>query len=65
MEKALILNKEDLDRFSEVRHAVVAMGAACALYKRGNLTMEAAFVRIIAEIKKADDAIEFLSRGGL
>jgi hypothetical protein len=65
MEKALILNKEDLDRFSEVRHAVVAMGAAYLLYKRGSLTMEVAFGRIVDEIRKADDAIEFLSRGGL
>jgi hypothetical protein len=65
MEKALILNKADLDKFSEIRHAVVAMGAAYALYKRGSLTMEVAFGRIVNEIKKADDAVEFLSRGGL
>jgi hypothetical protein len=65
MEKALILNKFDLEKFSEIRHAIVSMGAAYVLYKRGALTMEVAFGRIADEIRKADAAIEYLSRGGL
>jgi len=65
MEKALILKKEDLEKFSEIRHAIVTMGAALALYRRGSLTMEVAFGRIAAEIRRADDAMTAFYIGGL
>jgi hypothetical protein len=65
MEKALILNNADFEKFSEIRHAIVAMGATIALHRRGSMTTEEALNRIVAEIKKADDAIGILSIGGL
>lgn len=65
VEKALILSNADFEKFSEIRHAIVSMGATVALHKKGSMTTEEAFKKIVADIKKADDAIEILTRGGL
>jgi len=65
MEKVLILNKSDFEKFSEIRHALVAIGAVIILQKKGMLTTEEAFNRIIDQIKMADDAMIVFSVGGL
>ncbi len=65
MRKALILDEHDIDTFSEVRHALVAMGVVRGLYKAGKIHAADAMDRILDQLMKADDAFSKFWKSGL
>jgi hypothetical protein len=65
MRKALILDQKDIDTFSDVRSAIVSMGAKAKLYQRGVIGATETLEFILEQVKKADDALSKFYTSGL
>ena len=65
MRKALIIDQEDIDTFSEIRHSIVSMGAIVVRYRKKTMKVKDAFEEIAKQIGKADEALNKFWRSGL
>jgi hypothetical protein len=65
MRKALIIDQEDIDTFSDIRHAIVSMGAVVALYRKQRIMAQDAMDRIVKDVEKADGALNKFFTSGL